>query len=127
MTDERLPSGMRVDEAVRRASDWWNRRGRYLMGRHVNTNKTRPRTKAGSKSFPAITIAGEERVVYPSGILNGEPWELLNKRERLQVVKQWHVQFIVMPDPELRPHIVHELQDQSRRLGLPDPTQERSP
>lgn len=74
--DARFDSGMKVSEAIKRASAWWDGPGRKLM-----TAKVRE--------------AGE---VPQSAIVSGEPWDMLNREEKLQVVKAWHHFNVRVPD-----------------------------
>lgn len=77
--DARLDTGMKVSEAVSLASKWWNETGRHLM------------RKDGAKgSDKAVSLDPSSPNFAASGVLNGEPFETLNKRERSQVVKSWH-------------------------------------
>lgn len=87
---KRLDTGMKAGEAVTRAAHWWDRTGRHECAR----------------------IAADEEVRARSGILSGEPWELLTKDEKLKVVKDWHHYHVRRPDklgidPEKRIKLGH--------------------
>lgn len=87
--DERLQSGMKISEAIERASLWWDRAGRHQM------------RKDGIRgSDKAVSLDPESANYSPSGILNGQPWSDLDDRERLQIVKAWHLHFIWKPQTE---------------------------
>lgn len=106
MTDETLRTGMRVTEAIQRARGWWDLTGRKLIKTQTNLEREKVKVLPAGKRTPAMIIRGNASKVYPSGILNAFPWEQLNKRERLQVVKLWHFHYIEEPmikSGELRP------------------------
>ena len=85
--DARLDTGMRVEEAVRRARHWWDGQGRKLM-----------RAK--------VTKAGE---IQQSGIANGETWDMLTREECLNVVKAWHHFFVRVPEVIGTPEHEHKI------------------
>lgn len=77
--DDRLDTGMKIREAIANACYWWNKTGRHLM------------RKDGAKgSELAVTLNPESENFSPSGILNGQTWDHLDTREKLQVTKAWH-------------------------------------
>lgn len=73
--EARLDTGMKVKEAVARAREWWEKKGRRMV------------------SEKAAEVPGDA-----TGILDGLPWELLDKRERLVVIKFWHHFYVRKPD-----------------------------
>ncbi len=103
--DERLGSGMKVGEAVKRAAEWWEKSGRAQM-RKVANKERRKGTFTASGAGPAIIVRGEEFDVIPSGIFRALPWDQLTERERLNIVKTWHHHFVVIPNHEQRGGLV---------------------
>jgi len=84
--DARLDTGMKVREALANASHWWGKTGRHVM------------RKDGSKGLDVSWSTDPDSPNYvPSGVLNGEPWDVLNTRERLFIVKVWHHEFVRKP------------------------------
>lgn len=84
--DERLESGMEVREAIASACYWWNKTGRHQV------------RKDGAKGHDlSFSVDPQNPNFVPSGILNGEPWDLLNSREKVQVTKAWHFYYISKP------------------------------
>lgn len=75
---ERMDSGMKVVEAVARARQWWDARGR--------------------KDLAQIGVMFDGERSIPSGILHGELWDRLTKEEKLRVVKAWHHFHVRRPD-----------------------------
>lgn len=77
--DQLLDSGMKVSEAIARARQWWDARGR--------------------RQIATFAAAGcDDANFIPSGILNGEEWDRLTKAEKLKVCKTWHHMFVRRPD-----------------------------
>lgn len=77
--DGRLDTGMKVTEALAQASHWWGKTGRHLI------------RKDGLKGLDmSFSLDPESPNYIASGILNGQTWDLLDKREKLTVVKVWH-------------------------------------
>ncbi len=81
--DERFESGMKMRDAIANACYWWNKTGRHIM-----------RKDGGKGSDISVSLDPDSDNFSPSGILNGEPWDALDNRERLQIVKAWHHHFI---------------------------------
>lgn len=77
--DDRLDTGMKIREAIANACYWWNKTGRHLM-----------RKDGGKGSELAVSLNPEHDNFSPSGILNGQTWDHLDEREKLQVTKAWH-------------------------------------
>lgn len=77
--DDVFDTGMKVRDAIANACYWWNKTGRHMM------------RKDGPKgSEIAVSLNPEHENFSPSGILNGQPWDQLDKREKIQVTKAWH-------------------------------------
>lgn len=86
MQDDRLDTGMSVKEALAKASYWWGKTGRHAM------------RKDGGKGLEvSFSLDPDSENYIPSGILNGEPWDVLTKREKLTIVKVWHHFFVRKP------------------------------
>lgn len=84
--DARLDTGMKVSEALASASHWWGKTGRHVM------------RKDGPKgSAFAVSHDPDHPNYVPSGILNGQTWDLLTTTERAFIVKAWHHEFVRKP------------------------------
>jgi len=81
-----LDTGMTAGEAVRRASVWWATKGRKEILQTQHTGKAFASPNPESANF------------LESGIMRGLDWDLLNNREKLQIVKVWHHFAIRRPD-----------------------------
>jgi len=88
--DARFDTGMTVKEAIASACHWWNKTGRKLMKGHRQRQE-----KAGA---PFVSDNPDDETFVPSGILHGLPWDQLDKRAQIQVVKSWHHHHVRMPD-----------------------------
>ena len=76
---ERMPrSGMLGTEAVKLASQWWDKVGA-------------PLARKQNKKINYDPV--KQDVAMVSGIIFGLPWSQLNQRERFRVVKCWHDTF----------------------------------
>lgn len=93
MTDA-LDTGMASEEAVRRASDWWQRVGRHQCRQTSNWEEI------GRTVGKGIVITGDQQPVLRSGILIGQPWEELSRDEQRRIVKAWHHEFVRVPQME---------------------------
>lgn len=91
---------MKGTEAARQAEKWWEE-ARHLVPKEAN-REIKKRVRAGGKNTPALVFKDVETVL-PSGILNGLPWNELERGEKLQVVKLWHHFFVRKPMQELQP------------------------
>ena len=89
-SSERLDTGMRVSEAVRRAAEWWDKTGSEEMRRHGQ------RQAEAKRSF--ATLDPDDPNFLPSGIMHGYVWDDLKWHEKLRVVKAWHHEMIRKPD-----------------------------
>jgi len=83
--DARLDTGMKVREAAERAALWWEKTGRRMMQSH------KPGQEFASKDE-------KDPNFIPSGILNGMPWEALERHEQMRVIKAWHHFYVRRPD-----------------------------
>lgn len=96
LDDGRLESGMKAEEAVKRATAWWNKIGRRALNRSFNQERDPSKVLTGGPA-PAVVIAGEVKDVLPSGILKGLPFSMLTRAEQVRVVKAWHFEHVVKP------------------------------
>ena len=90
--EDRLDTGMTVREAIANACYWWSKTGRHMM------------KKAGSHKTPFSSLDPSTPDNFmPSAVVNGEPWDHLNDREKLLIVKAWHNEFVRgrdLPSPQ---------------------------
>lgn len=84
--DARLDTGMKAIEAINRSRIWWNKTGRHQMKRQQ------------SGAAEKVSLDPESPNYIPSGIINGETWDKLTKREKLTITKHWHHFNIRMSD-----------------------------
>ncbi len=97
MTDEpTLRSGMKVTEAVKLASIWWDDTGRKLIRTACNEERTRYRVRTGGNA-PGIVTRGPLEKVFSSRLMCGAHWDELDKREQMQIVKFWHYFYVLEP------------------------------
>lgn len=89
-------TGFSVDEAIVRASKWWDE-WRGAVRRDFNTRKEAPRVKMAAHGAPGIVIKGDEVQDLPDGILSGKAWRNLTDKERSRIVATWHDKFIRRP------------------------------
>lgn len=102
--DERLDTGMKVGEAMKKAAAWWNKEGRHQLRKTSNKAKIgRKFIAAGKAAAPAILIQGDDTDIIPSGILRGLEWDRLDRREKLRVINVWHFHFVKVPQIKLAP------------------------
>lgn len=101
LDNEFLESGMKASEAVKKARMWWNHRGRQQLSHRLreaaNIEEVGRTVKTGNGKTPGFVVQGDKQTVVQSGLLRGEVWDNLNKREQLEVVKQWHHYFVAAP------------------------------
>lgn len=69
---DQLGQGMKIEEAAKSAELWWEKTGRAGMA-------------DADKGDDYLNDWGTK-----SGIMNGLPWDQLNRGEKIQVVKIWH-------------------------------------
>ena len=98
---ELLESGMKPEEAVKRARLWWEAIGRKELSKRLNEasniEEIGRTVKAGTDKAPGFVVQGDRQVVVQSGLLRGLPWDQLERREQLEVVKVWHHFTVVNP------------------------------
>lgn len=82
----KLDTGMTVQEAAARAEAWWEKTGRKMM------------LKKSTGKNPFASLDKNDPNFMPSGLLAGRPWDALEKREKLMVIKAWHHFFVRRPD-----------------------------
>lgn len=113
--DTKLDTGMKISEAVRRAAEWWENTGRKQMQREQERQaKPVGGVDKGAGSVFASKDAQSANFL-PSGIIHGQPWEALGKRERLMIVKSWHHFHVRNPDLIGEdPRITHKTQDRGK-------------
>lgn len=96
--DMRLDTGMKASEAITRASQWWDTKGARMM----QTEAKRQRQPLGGpdkgmgQQFAVLNP--DDANFMPSRVLAGFPWDDLDRREKLAVVKAWHHRFVRVPD-----------------------------
>ncbi len=102
LSEDRLPvSGMKPEEAVKRARLWWEAIGRKELSKRLNEasniEEIGRTVRTGTGKTPGFVVQGDRQAVVQSGLLRGLPWEQLTRREQLEVVKTWHEHVIVNP------------------------------
>lgn len=113
--DARLDTGMTLKEAMRRASEWWEAKGRKQMQRELQRQAT---PVGGADRGAGGAFASQDSTdpnFLPSGIIQGMQWEALGKRERLMIVKAWH--HFMVRNPDLigeDDRITHKMQDRGK-------------
>jgi len=113
--DDRLDTGMKVKEAIHRASQWWESTGRAEM---ITQKRRQAKPVGGADKGAGASFASddEDNINFlPSGLLHGKPWAELTRNEQIRVVKSWHHFHIRNPDvigadPEQR----HKMQDRGK-------------
>lgn len=113
--DAKLDTGMTVREAVASARHWWEKYGRRDMKSHLKRQNMSPASNNKGMGGQFATLSPDDPNFLPSGIIHGQPWDALNKREQIQVVKVWHHFHIRKPDL-LGDHADAEHQMQDRKL-----------
>jgi len=91
-------TGMRITEAIDRASAWWDKTGRHLVKTESNL------TEVGRQVRTGIVVPGEMTPELDSGILQAWPWAQLNQREQMAIVIRWHHDHIAVPDAGAAPY-----------------------
>ena len=90
-TDARLPSGITVGEAIRRAQVWWAEFRGMVPRKFTEINERRgrvSRTKNSGLLMQVMESYNDPQV--NSGILRGDPWEKLTAKEQRRIVTCWH-------------------------------------
>ena len=96
--DQRLDTGMKVKEAIQRAQAWWEKTGRKEAQTQL---KRQAKPVGGADHGAGISFASQNEAdphFLPSGLIHGDPWDQLNQREQLMLVKSWHHFHIRVPD-----------------------------
>lgn len=96
--DSTLDTGMRVNEALARASLWWGKTGRKEMKLHAKRQAKSPAASTPGLGGAFASLNPDSENFLPSAIIHGEPWDQLTKREKLIIVKAWHHFFVRVPD-----------------------------
>jgi len=91
-------TGMRITEAIDRASAWWDKTGRHLVKTESNL------TEIGREVRTGIVLPGEMKPELDSGILQAWPWDRLNQREQMAIVIRWHHDHVAVPDAGAKPY-----------------------
>lgn len=94
----RLDTGMKVQEAVKRAEAWWGKTG---MREAQQQLKRQSSAVGGANKGAGSAFASknpDDPNFLPSGLIHGQPWDALNKREKMMIVKAWHHFFVRKPD-----------------------------
>lgn len=95
MTDKRFDTGMKVSEAVQRASVWWDKIGRHGI-KASNFNVALIQKVHSQGKGPLLKRTDREQDL-PSGILRGLPWDELSREEQKEIVKAWHHEQVRVP------------------------------
>lgn len=102
MDDKVLLGGLKVDDAVRQAREWWETKGRYLIQDTVT--QVMDVRAWYSPSAAGYIRRDRYRDNEAGGILNCLPWDDLSRAEKLDIVKQWHwCVWLPMYRPDLCP------------------------
>ena len=96
--DATLDTGLKVQEALARASAWWSKTGRKEMKLHAKRQKHSPASSTPGLGGAFADLDPDSANFLPSNIIQGAPWDQLDKREKLLIVKVWHHHFIRVPD-----------------------------
>lgn len=110
-SDLRLDTGMKVDEAMRRARQWWETKGRKEMQTQLKRQAKPVGGADHGAGTPFVTDNPDDPNFLPSAILKGHAWDALSRRERMMLIKAWHHFFIRKPDLiGDDPRITHKMQ-----------------
>lgn len=94
----KLDTGMKAEEAVRRACNWWESKGRTEMRLH-QMRQAEPVGGSNNGAGASFAVLDPDNPNFlPSGIINGLPWDQLTRDEKLRVVKAWHHYFVRCKD-----------------------------
>lgn len=95
---DKLDTGMKAEEAIRRATNWWETKGR----REAKLQAMRQAEPVGGSNkgngvaFASMDVDNPN--FMPSGIQAGVSWDELTRDEQLRIVKAWHHYFVRSPD-----------------------------
>lgn len=96
--EDRLDTGMTVKEALKRAEAWWGKTGM----REAQQQLKRQRSAVGGANNGSGSAFASQNPddpnFLPSGLIHGQPWDALTKREKMMIVKAWHHFHIRKPD-----------------------------
>lgn len=96
--DFKLDTGMTAQEAIRRACAWWEGKGRHMMRQNLQRQKHSPASSDKGMGAPFAVKDPDDPSFLPSGLIHGEPWDALDRREKIQIVKIWHHFNVRRPD-----------------------------
>ncbi|MBX2835046.1 MAG: hypothetical protein KTR28_08770 [Micavibrio sp.] len=94
----RLDTGMKVQEALKRAEHWWNKTGSKEAQIQLKRQK---KSVGGLDNGAGVSFASsnqDDPNFLPSGIIHGKHWDELTKREKLMITKSWHHFHVRLPD-----------------------------
>lgn len=94
----RLDTGMSVQEAIKRASAWWNKTAAPEMRRLRLKQKTPVGSSNKGMGGMFTSLDPSNKNYMPSFIIAGLEWDYLTKREKIIVTKTWHHFHVRKPD-----------------------------
>lgn len=86
----KLDTGMSGAEAVKRASAWWQKTGRRIMKSEAKRQRQALTSSDKGNGGVFASQDPDDPRFLPSGLLHGHPWDHLDRRSKIQVVKIWH-------------------------------------
>jgi len=89
-------TGMKVNDAMAQASHWWAKTGRRLAQTELKRQQQPLGTDKGNGGAFA-SLDPDDLNFLPSGLIHGQPWDVLTKREKMMLIKAWHHMFIRKP------------------------------
>lgn len=109
-----LDTGMNAQEAAKRAEHWWETKGRRMMKLELARQSEAVGGSNNGAGTPFASAQADDANFLPSGIIHGNPWSQLNKREMIMVIKAWHHFNIRKPDLLDESQATHKMQDRGR-------------
>lgn len=97
-TDDRLDTGMTVKEAIKRAEAWWGKTGMREAQQQLKRQSEDVGGANKGAGSPFATMDQDDPNFMPSGIIHGQPWDSLTKREKLMITKTVHHFHVRVPD-----------------------------
>jgi hypothetical protein len=94
----RLDTGMKAQEAIKRAAAWWDSKGRALMMSEAKRQKQKVGSSDKGLGAAFASADPDDPRFNPSRILHGWPWDQLDRRSRTFVIKVWHHFNVRKPD-----------------------------
>lgn len=94
----RLDTGMTAQEAIKRAAEWWEKTGRTEMRQQQLRQGEQVGGSNNGNGGAFASLDPNSHNHLASGIIQGKPWDQLDKRERGQLVKVWHHFHVRVPD-----------------------------